>query len=177
MARSDEGLATVFTFQNRCSYIIWPATHSGVVIADGGFALQPRGTIQFYALPGCGEPPVTLAGFSLAAKDFYDVSLVDGYNVGVGLQPTGSSGDCRYAACAGDVIGSCPKSCSFTCVEFHTSEYCCNGDHSSLETWGPTAYSLLFKGLCLSAYNYEYDDRSSTFTCSGPDYSTTFCAN
>ncbi|EYU27085.1 hypothetical protein MIMGU_mgv1a020262mg, partial [Erythranthe guttata] len=136
------------------------------------------------------EPPVILAEFSLAVKDFYDVSLVDGYNVGVGVQPTGGSGDCHYAACARDVIGSFPNelqlvssgggtvvACKSTCVAFHTPEYCCNGDHSSLETCGPTAYSLLFEGMCLSTYSYAYDDRSSTFTCSGSDYSITFCAN
>ncbi|THU59282.1 hypothetical protein C4D60_Mb07t00480 [Musa balbisiana] len=40
-----------------------------------------------------GSPPVTLAEFTLAGsssgdQDFYDVSLVDGYNVGVGVSPT-----------------------------------------------------------------------------------------
>ncbi|KAL7120631.1 hypothetical protein ACP275_02G134000 [Erythranthe tilingii] len=164
--------ATEFTIQNRCSYIIWPATHSGVVIADGGFALPPGGTIQFQAPPGCEEPPVILAKFSLAVKDFYDVSLVDGYNVGVGVQPTGGSGDCCYAACARDVIGSFPKELQLVSSGGGTVVAC-----KSACTCGLTAYSLLFKGLWLSAYSYAYDDRSSTFTCSGSDYSITFCAN
>ncbi|KAL7158165.1 hypothetical protein ABFS83_02G123900 [Erythranthe nasuta] len=165
------GLATVFTIQNCCSYIILPTTHSSIVIADGSFALPPGGTIESQALSGwsghfwlkcvdSGEPPVTLAEFSLAAKDFYDVSLVDGYNVGVG-----------------HVGGGAVVACKSACVAFHMPEYCCNGDHSTLETYDPTAYSLLFKGLCLSAYSYAYDDRSSTFTCSDSDYSITFCVN
>lgn len=40
-------------------------------------------------------------------EDFYDVSLVDGHNVGIGIHPTGS-GECRYAGCVADVNGGCP---------------------------------------------------------------------
>ncbi|THU44711.1 hypothetical protein C4D60_Mb02t10220 [Musa balbisiana] len=61
-----------------------------------------------------GAPPVSLAEFTLGggdgAKDFYDVSLVDGYNVGIGVRPSGAAvgGSCRYAGCVADVNARCP---------------------------------------------------------------------
>ncbi|KAK1275995.1 hypothetical protein QJS04_geneDACA016032 [Acorus gramineus] len=59
-----------------------------------------------------GVPPVTLAEFTLASDptrlDFYDVSLVDGYNVGVSVTPSGGD-TCPDAGCVGDVNGRCPE--------------------------------------------------------------------
>ncbi|CAL4921590.1 unnamed protein product [Urochloa decumbens] len=61
-----------------------------------------------------GSPPVTLAEFTLGGadgKDFYDVSLVDGYNVGIGVAATGARvnySTCGYAGCVGDVNALCP---------------------------------------------------------------------
>ncbi|GAA0186448.1 hypothetical protein LIER_33736 [Lithospermum erythrorhizon] len=36
-------------------------------------------------------------------------------------------------------------------------------------------YSQLFKSACPKSYSYAYDDASSTFTCTGADYTITFC--
>jgi len=41
-------------------------------------------------------------------KDFYDVSMVDGYNVGMGVRATGGTSDCKYAGCVADLNGACP---------------------------------------------------------------------
>ncbi|KAH0973543.1 hypothetical protein GBA52_025699 [Prunus armeniaca] len=38
-------------------------------------------------------------------------------------------------------------------------------------------YSQLFKSACPKSYSYAYDDASSTFTCTGADYTITFCAS
>ncbi|CAH9131854.1 unnamed protein product [Cuscuta epithymum] len=141
---------------------------------------------------GGGVPPVTLAEFTIAngnaQKDFYDVSLVDGYNVGLGIRPSGGSGDCQYAGCLSDVNGNCPSelqvrdsgsvvACRSACAQFDTPEYCCTGEHSTPETCPPTGYSQVFKNACPSAYSYAYDDASSTCTCAGSDYEITFCPN
>ncbi|CAI9116668.1 OLC1v1017876C1 [Oldenlandia corymbosa var. corymbosa] len=141
---------------------------------------------------GGGVPPVSLAEFTLGKdstqKDFYDVSLVDGYNVGVGVRPSGGSGDCGYAGCVADLNANCPPelqvrnsgsvvACKSACEAFRTPEYCCTGDHSTPQTCPPTDYSRIFKNACPSAYSYAYDDASSTFTCSGSDYTITFCPN
>ncbi|KAG0459169.1 hypothetical protein HPP92_022297 [Vanilla planifolia] len=65
-----------------------------------------------------GAPPATLVEVTLASsggsgaagKDFYDVSLVDGYNLPVSVEPAGGSGDdCRPAGCRWDLNVRCPK--------------------------------------------------------------------
>ncbi|XP_054819648.1 pathogenesis-related thaumatin-like protein 3.5 [Prosopis cineraria] len=137
-----------------------------------------------------GAPPVTLAEFTLGTsrndKDFYDVSLVDGYNVEVGVRAIRGTGDCQYAGCVTDLNSLCPEklqvkdgdrvvACKSACAAFSEAEFCCTGDHSTPETCGPTLYSELFKKACPTAYSYAYDDPSSTCTCSGADYVVTFC--
>ncbi|KAL8466600.1 hypothetical protein ACS0TY_035595 [Phlomoides rotata] len=135
-----------------------------------------------------GAPPVSLAEFTIgAAMDFYDVSLVDGYNVGISVQPSGGAGDCQSAGCVADVNADCPEelqvvdggggvvACKSACAAFKTPEFCCTGDHATSATCGPTPYSEMFKNACPTAYSYAYDDLSSTCTCSGSDYVITFC--
>ncbi|KAJ0680844.1 putative Thaumatin family [Helianthus annuus] len=143
---------------------------------------------------GGGTPPVSLAEFTLAGgvtnsdKDFYDVSLVDGYNVGIGIKPTrDGSSECQYAGCVADLNVNCPEqlrvvdgggavvACKSACEAFNTPEFCCTGEHATPATCGPTEFSARFKAACPSAYSYAYDDASSTFTCSGSDYLITFC--
>ncbi|GFQ04232.1 pathogenesis-related protein 5, partial [Phtheirospermum japonicum] len=206
----------VFTLQNSCSYTIWPGTLSGngaALLGDGGFQLPPGATIQlpappgwsgrFWARTGCnfdaagngncmtGDCGVSLVEFTIGgggeAKDFYDVSLVDGYNVALGVRPSGGSGDCQYAGCVADVNGNCPKelqvvdgggavvACRSACAAFNTPEFCCTGDFATPNTCTPTRYSELFKNACPTAYSYAYDDLTSTCTCAGSDYLITFC--
>lgn len=141
---------------------------------------------------GGGVPPVSLVEFTIAGasaeiKDFYDVSLVDGYNVGIGVRPSGGSGDCQYAGCLADVNANCPAelqvvdgagavvACKSACAQFNTPEFCCTGEHATPDKCGPTGYSRVFKNACPSAYSYAYDDLSSTCTCIGSDYLITFC--
>ncbi|KAK1259019.1 Thaumatin-like protein [Acorus gramineus] len=136
-----------------------------------------------------GAPPVTLAEFTLDAPvDFYDVSLVDGYNLPVSVVPLGGSGDmCRPVTCVSDLNRSCPGplrvtradgavvACMSACMAFDRPEFCCTGQHGSPATCGPTEYSRVFKRACPSAYSYAYDDATSTFTCKGADYLISFC--
>ncbi|KAL6215919.1 hypothetical protein ACLB2K_015345 [Fragaria x ananassa] len=141
---------------------------------------------------GGGEPPVTLAEFTVGStltdKDFYDVSLVDGYNDGMGLRATGGEGDCQYAGCLSDLNTNCPPelrvtdsgsgvvvACKSACEAFNAPEFCCTGDHATPQTCSPTQYSAMFKSACPTAYSYAYDDATSTCTCTGSDYLITFC--
>ncbi|XP_020579198.1 protein P21-like [Phalaenopsis equestris] len=127
---------------------------------------------------GDGSPPATLVEYSLyqyGNNDFYDVSLVDGFNVPVEIRPT--TADCMAARCTADVAGECPAElktaggCMSACQVYKTNQYCC--EYGSC---GPTKYSRLFKKLCPDAYSYAEDDATSTFTCkSGGDYIITFC--
>ncbi|WCJ35298.1 Pathogenesis-related thaumatin superfamily protein [Euphorbia peplus] len=142
---------------------------------------------------GGGAPPVSLVEFTTAMnpseKDFYDVSLVDGYNVGLGVKALGGSGDCQYAGCVADLNSNCPVelrvtdtgsgsvvACKSACAAFNAPEFCCTGDHATPGTCAPNQYSVMFKNACPTAYSYAYDDASSTCTCSGSDYLITFCS-
>ncbi|XP_061372404.1 thaumatin-like protein 1 isoform X2 [Gastrolobium bilobum] len=131
------------------------------------------------------SPPVTLAEFTLGTvgQDFYDVSLVDGYNLPMIVEGTGGSGLCASTGCTSDLSLQCPSelktgdgsACKSACEAFGSPEYCCSGTYSSPATCRPSVYSEIFKSACPSSYSYAYDDASSTFTCSAADYTITFC--
>lgn len=139
-----------------------------------------------------GAPPTTLVEFTLqgdGGKDFYDVSLVDGFNVPVSVTAqVGSRGACSSTACPADINSGCPPElsvkasdgsvvgCKSACDAFNTDQFCCRGAYGSAETCPPTNYSEIFKKQCPQAYSYAFDDKSSTFTCIGATgYQITFC--
>lgn len=147
-------------------------------------------------------PPVTLVQFSMDASggtaDLYDISLVDGYNLPVSVEPRGLApapgGRCTLAACVLDLDRDCPAelrvtsaagtgaavACNSPCLAFGAPRYCCTGDHGSANTCMPSTYSELFKQACPHAITYAYDaDAESVFTCrAGEDgicYTIMFC--
>lgn len=140
-------------------------------------------------------PPATLAEFTLngdSGLDFYDVSLVDGYNAPMLVVPQGGSGGgCGTTGCTVDVNGVCPAelkvvgaeggnvvACKSACEAFGSPEYCCTGSFASPKTCAPTSYSQVFKSACPKAYSYAFDDQTSTFTCANAsNYLITFCPN
>ncbi|URE25998.1 hypothetical protein MUK42_16227 [Musa troglodytarum] len=138
---------------------------------------------------GSGETPATLAEFTLTALNFYDVSLVDGFNLPVVVTPVNAQGgNCSSAGCDGDLRRTCPSelavrvdretvACRSACDVFDTDQYCCRGVFGNAATCQPTYYSKTFKTACPAAYSYAYDDPSSIFTCSQADYIVTFCSN
>ncbi|MBA0635048.1 hypothetical protein Godav_022043, partial [Gossypium davidsonii] len=178
-----------FTFINRCDYTVWPgilANAGTPSLGTTGFELPKDSSRSFQAPTGwsgrfwgrtgckfdgsgsrtcltgdCGSgqvecnglgaaPPVTLAEFTLGTtggQDFYDVSLVDGYNMPMIVEGRGGSGLCSSTGCTTDLNRKCP---------------------SELRVGAGDA--------CKSAsYSYAYDDATSTFTCTGADYTVTFC--
>ncbi|PPR91961.1 hypothetical protein GOBAR_AA28723 [Gossypium barbadense] len=120
-------------------------------------------------------PPATLAEFTLGSgsQDFYDVSLVDGFNLPMIVEGNGGSGECATTGCMTDLNKKCPSelkfdggdACKSACDAFGNPEYCCSG-----------AYKV-FKSACPKSYSYAFDDATSTFTCTGADYTITFCPN
>ncbi|KAB5533673.1 hypothetical protein DKX38_016759 [Salix brachista] len=134
-------------------------------------------------------PPATLAEFTLSGLnglDYYDVSLVDGFNLPLLVVPSGQN--CSSTGCIGDVIESCPPELEFTtgtegkrvgckgaCDAFNMPIYCCVGNYSSPNTCKPTEYSIFFKNLCPQSYSYAYDDANATYTCPSTDYQIIFC--
>ncbi|KAK3143206.1 hypothetical protein QOZ80_4BG0359960 [Eleusine coracana subsp. coracana] len=138
-----------------------------------------------------GATPASLAEFTLAGsggKDYYDVSLVDGFNLPVLITPVNGKGNCSAAGCVGDLRDDCPPelavkvggrtvACRSACDVFDTDKYCCRGIYGGPKTCNPTVYSNKFKDACPTAYSYAYDDPSSLFTCFNADYIITFCSS
>lgn len=127
-------------------------------------------------------PPATLAEFTLGGggKDYYDVSLVDGYNLPMVVEAAAPG--CPVTGCLVDLNERCPvelraggQACRSACEAFGTPEYCCSGQFGNPDTCHPSPYSQMFKAACPRSYSYAYDDATSTFTCTGTDYSITFC--
>ncbi|GJS86610.1 thaumatin-like protein 1 [Tanacetum coccineum] len=186
--------SAVFTVKNNCPYSIAPATltGSGVSVLTG-FELESAysgdcGSGQVGCNGAGGAPPATLAEFTIGGadgKDFFDVSLVDGFNLPVSIVPQDG---CAATDCPVYINANCPSElavkngsggtvgCKSACEVFGTPEYCCSGDHNTPDKCPPTDYSRFFKNLCPKAYSYAYDDSTSTFTCNtGTNYVITFC--
>ncbi|XP_052192479.1 pathogenesis-related thaumatin-like protein 3.5 isoform X1 [Diospyros lotus] len=150
-------------------------------------------------------PPASLFEITLGigdGKDFYDVSLVDGYNLPLIVAPRGVGEGCNTTGCVANINMGCPKelqvvgggeeggggdggggsgsgsgvvACKSACMVFGLDQYCCTGEFANPTTCRPSSYAAIFKRACPRAYSFAFDDGSSTFTCKGYDYSITFC--
>ncbi|KAF8042483.1 hypothetical protein BT93_A0955 [Corymbia citriodora subsp. variegata] len=150
---------------------------SGQVTCNGAGAIPPASLAEF-----------TLVGASPSHQDFYDISLVDGFNLPISATPQGGSGECSTTSCPGNVNSVCPPelavkgsdgsvmACKSACLAFNQPQYCCTGYYGSPDKCHPTNYSKIFKDQCPQAYSYPYDDKTSTFTCpGGANYLIMFC--
>ncbi|GMY30233.1 Thaumatin-like protein [Fagus crenata] len=165
-----------------------PGTKSGRIWARTGCSFNgsgPHGSCQTGDCGGVlqcqayGAPPNTLAEYALNQfnnLDFFDMSLVNGFNVPMDFSPT-SNGCTRGIRCTADINGQCPielkapGGCNDPCIVFNTDDFCCNSG-----SCGPTTYSKFFKDRCQDAYSYPKDDNTSTFTCpGGTNYKIVFC--
>ncbi|KAG2538716.1 thaumatin-like protein 1b [Panicum virgatum] len=176
---------------------LWGRTLCAADAATGRFACATgdcgSGGVQCGG--GGAATPATLAEFTLdgsGSLDFFDVSLVDGYNLPMVITPSGSSsssGKCAATGCAAELNAACPAglrvdaaadgpvACRSACDAFGDAQYCCSGAYGSPAACRPSAYSQFFKTACPRAYSYAYDDATSTFTCAAgtTDYTVTFC--
>lgn len=129
-----------------------------------------------------GQVPATLAEYALNQwnnLDFYDISLVDGFNLRMAMLPSNSQ--CKKIGCNSDINAKCPNElrvtdgCKSACAAFGKPEYCCVG--AFLDKCPPTGYSRFFKNECPDAYSYARDDATSTFTCPSDTtaYKVIFC--
>lgn len=138
-----------------------------------------------------GIPPVSLMEITFdghAGLDFYDISLVDGFNVPMSMTPIpgtydnrrGSKYYCKTASCATNINNICPAkqmkvygkaggvvACKSACMAFNTDRFCCRRNFGTPDKCPPFMYSKAFKAACPDAYSYAYDDHKSTFTCRG----------
>ncbi|KAJ7194828.1 thaumatin-like protein [Mycena pura] len=149
---------------------------------------------------GTGVPPATVAEFNLNAggTDFYDVSLVDGYNLPMRID---NNVGCGVPSCPVDLGPNCPaalkgpfdstgfpvgckSACTVDALNGNTanSPNCCTGSHNTAATCPPsgvTDYSY-FKSNCPNSYAYAFDESSGTalWTCgasANAHFTITFC--
>ncbi|KAI5589182.1 hypothetical protein POPTR_005G173900v4 [Populus trichocarpa] len=166
---------------------IWGRT--GCSFDKNGNGTCKTGTCgSFLKCRASGETPASLAEFTLTTLDFYDVSLVDGFNLPIAVTPINGKGNCSVAGCDADLRDTCPSelavkskgkviACRSACDVFNTDEYCCRGLYGNPRVCQPTFYSKKFKEACPTAYSYAYDDPTSICTCAGTDYVITFCSS
>ena len=133
-----------------------------------------------------GVPPVSLAEFTLQGdqgQDFFDISLVDGFNLPIAITPD----NCAGPVCTVNINENCPVDlqqkdsdgnvvgCFSDCAKTNAPEVCCSADFATPETCSAPPNSGVFEGPCPQAYSWAYDDATSTFTCQGGNYLITFC--
>ncbi|KAF7329988.1 hypothetical protein MKEN_00262800 [Mycena kentingensis (nom. inval.)] len=163
---------------------------------DGGC----NGGLECATTGGTGVPPATLAEFNLNADgtDWYDVSLVDGYNLPMRIS---NNVNCHVADCPVDLGPNCPSElkgpfdssgfpvgCKSACYidalagRAGDSPNCCSGSHNTPATCPPSGVShySYFKNNCPNSYAYAYDESSGTalWTCpasKAAHYTITFC--
>ncbi|KZV90649.1 Osmotin, thaumatin-like protein [Exidia glandulosa HHB12029] len=181
-----------------CNFSGPPANAADTQCLTGGCA---GGGLLCQAAGGVGVPPATLAEWTLddpaSGNDFYDVSLVDGYNLPMSVS---TNTGCPVAGCFVDLGPQCPDQlkgpfdatgfpvgCKTACLANldgtpDNSANCCSGSHSTPATCpnsGVQFYSY-FKNACPNAYAYAFDESSGTalWTCQSTfqaQYTVTFC--
>ncbi|CAE6427414.1 unnamed protein product [Rhizoctonia solani] len=153
-----------------------------------------------------GSSPTTHAEWTLApgdgsGADYYDISIVQGFNLPMQVVP--SAMGCGIAECAVDLNANCPDplrgpfapntnntvpiGCKSACTANldgnpANSAACCTGEFTAqgaCPTSGVPFYDY-FKKACPFTYAYSQDVTSGTAlqTCPGssyPDYTVTFC--
>jgi hypothetical protein len=147
----------------------------GGVLSCNGAGGQPSSLVE-WTFDGAGN------------QDFYDISLVDAFNLPVGVAPRGGTGTCHAPMCRANVLAICPADlqvknsagqvvdCLSSCTRYQTDATCCRGANNTPATCPPPPGAQVFKQACPEAYSYAYDDGTSTFTCSRPTgYTVTFC--
>ncbi|CAO3632529.1 unnamed protein product [Cunninghamella blakesleeana] len=139
-------------------------------------------------------PPASLAEFTFrgwGGNDYYDISLVDGFNLPMKIEPIGGKGGnasgkykCGSPTCK--KLPTCENgfqvsdkgqfaSCLSACSKFNTDEYCCRGEFGTPDKCQASQYSKSLKSACPDAYSFAYDDTSSTYSCVATGYTVTFC--
>ncbi|XP_033758652.1 pathogenesis-related protein 5-like [Pecten maximus] len=184
-----------FTVVDHWNGRIWGRTHcteSGQCQTGDCGGLQCNGRT--------GRPPATLAEFTLdgwGEEDYYDLSLVDGFNLMMTIIPVSGTYDtnhhgtyyCARAGCYSDLNQGCPGeqqqhyggqvvACKSACEATGRDDYCCRNAHNTPQTCPSFPGARFFKGRCPEAYSYAYDDHKSTFTCRGRPktaYTVRFC--
>ncbi|KAL9551731.1 hypothetical protein PS6_004845 [Mucor atramentarius] len=187
------------TVKNNCGSVITVGVLTNGVssgLPEQSFDLTPSASNSFSKdSSNCGVPgatnPASLAEFffkGAGGKDYYDISLVDGYNMPMSIVPSGgatpSGYTCGSPKCS---ISDCPKefavtdatgnviSCMSACSKTGSSQDCCTGANNSPSACKASGNSANVKQQCPDAYSFAYDDQDSTFECEAESFTVNFC--
>uniref|UniRef100_A0A1I7SZK4 Thaumatin-like protein n=1 Tax=Caenorhabditis tropicalis TaxID=1561998 RepID=A0A1I7SZK4_9PELO len=135
-----------------------------------------------------GSPPFTVAEFSLnmdGFNDTYSVSMLNGYNIPILIEPFGPLECQRAGGCDSNPNDKCPMEfaiqkdqvtvgCKTGCLVYNNHRECCRGIFASEVACSSTIAAQIFKESCPTAISHEFDE-SNTFTCNGASYVVQFC--
>ncbi|KAF9609110.1 hypothetical protein IFM89_013364 [Coptis chinensis] len=138
-----------------------------------------------------GLPPATLVQVSVQSDNskpnYYDVSLVDGYNLPVSVAARSLDSKCSIGGCSKKLNSLCPRelqvlnsqgkvvACKSACLAFNHDLFCCMNDYGSPDKCKPNMYSNMFKNACPSYYSYAFDTPAPLVSCTSSEYVITFC--
>jgi hypothetical protein len=200
MPIGDQTSGRSLYIENQCTYTIWTLGGNGMF---GGAPLKSEpGTAYVTGFPGgfsgrlwprsgcddggqnCTQTgPDTLAEFTLTAgmaSDWYDISLVDGFTIPLGIiqlsapwtmSPSYVPGgpldkltqQCGSPICAADLNPGCPAGQQLK--DATGKVWGCKNGQSSNGGAGPTPVTEYLKMGCPTSYTYPYDDPQSLFLC------------
>jgi hypothetical protein len=176
------GASTTLTVPANWSGRIWARTYC-TTNSDGSFSCETGDCGALACNGATGSASATLAEFTLgggSAPDYYDVSLVDAFNLPMTIAPQGGSG-CTTAGCSANLLTGCPSglqsvdssgnlvACLSACTVYQTDEACCTGAAATNcdPSQAPVDSASYFKSGCPDAYSYANDPVTSTLACSG----------
>ncbi|KAI3993305.1 hypothetical protein MKX01_010048 [Papaver californicum] len=178
-----EGDAVTFHVRNKCTFPLWPATTSDVGHPTKRLQAPPTWNGRIWGRTGCdftstsntkpccqtgdcggkiacngniGLPPATLVQVSLQPDDkpsFYDVSLVDGYNVPISVSAKSKASNCYIGGCLKDLNKIFPQKLQVACLAYNLDIFCCRNAYGNPNKCKPNIYSNMFKHACPSYYS------------------------
>ncbi|KAL8106764.1 hypothetical protein AgCh_023509 [Apium graveolens] len=199
--------AANFRIKNNCPYVVWAAASPGggrQLNPNDGWSLDVAPGTKYARIwgrtncnfggggcetgdcngqlecKGYGKAPNTVVEYALNQfnnYDYYDISVIDGFNIPMEFGPTTDvGGECKLSSCTADIIGQCPDplkfpgGCNNPCTVYKTNEYCCYQ-----EPCNPTDYSRFFKERCPASLSYKADQTANYSCPGGTNYKVVFC--
>ncbi len=201
MPIGDQTLPRKLYIENQCTYTIWTLGGKGVFPGGANLKTDPGQAFvvgwsntfsgRLWPRSGCNADGTsctqtgndTLAEFTLTAgmaSDWYDISLVDGFTIPVGIvqltvpwspsaayvpggRLSAADQECGSPICAIDMNPGCPASDQEKDSMGHI--WGCKNGQSANGGHDPTPLTEYLKAGCPTSYTYAFDDPQSLFLC------------